>query len=213
MANENNHKMNTEQSEISQLILHWGYYRDNRMWEELKETFHPDGEISVTWYKGTFDGFVEASKDMAKRGAKSAHVMNPSIIDINKSRAIAITPVSIKARAKIALGVEVDMTSDAQFFDFVERREGEWRILKRICIYHQDRMDSVFPSLRFWLISFFLPTKKYNSSYMFLGLALENQGYDIKPNQITADSKESRNLYKEGRSWLYEDLEDAEDSF
>ncbi len=194
--------MNEDRSDISQLILRWGYYRDHGMWNELLETFHSDGEIQVTWYVGKFDGFVEASKEMAKRGVSSIHVMKPSIIDIERDRAIAITPVSIMGRATAALGVELDMTSGAQFFDFLERRSGEWRISRRICIYQKDRMDSVGPSLKFWLMSFIMPTDKFDPAYKHLGMVLSKAGYAIQPGQVVDNTEASRRLYEHGQRWL-----------
>jgi hypothetical protein len=194
--------MYEDRSDISQLILRWGYYRDHAMWDELLATFHADGEIQVTWYAGKFAGFVEASKAMAKRGVKSMHVMKPSIIDIEGDRAIAITPVSILGRATATLGVEVDMTSDAQFFDFLERRSGEWRISRRICIYQKDRMDSVQPSLKFWLLSWFMPTQKFDPAYKHLGMVLSKAGYTIRPDQVVDNTDASRRLYEEGQRWL-----------
>ena len=202
MAIEGSNSVQEDRADISQLILHWGYFRDHGMWPELAETFHPEGSIQVTWYTGPFTGFVEASRDMAARGAKSVHVMNPSIIDVNGDRAISITPVKIMARAKIALGVEVDLVSEAQFFDFVERRDGEWRILRRVCIYQKDRMDSVLPSLRYWLLGLLMPTGQYDPAYKHLALALSKQGYEIKPGQVVDQSESSAKLYAEGQAWL-----------
>jgi hypothetical protein len=191
-------------SRISQVILRWGYFRDHGMWEALLDTFHPDGEIQVTWYKGRFDGFVAASREMARRGVNSRHVMKPSMIDVAGHRAVAITPVSILGRAKAPLGVEVDLASQAQFFDFFERNSEEWRISRRICIYQQDRMDSVGPSLKFWLLSFLLPTHKFDPAYKHLGLVLNKAGYDIQPGQVVDNTDASRKLYQEGQDWLHE---------
>lgn len=193
-----------DRSDIAQLLLRWGYYRDHNLWEELAQTFHADGEIQVTWYRGTFSGFVQASKDMARRGQRSTHVMQPSIIELQGDRAIAITPVSILGRAAVRKGVELDMTSYAQFFDFLERRAGEWRILRRVCIYQKDRIDSVLPSLKFWLMSWFMPTAKFDPAYRNLAMVLSRAGYTIEPGQVVDNTEGSRALYEEGQRWLHE---------
>jgi len=31
----------------AELIQSWGFYRDQRRWDDLLSTFHPDGEIAV----------------------------------------------------------------------------------------------------------------------------------------------------------------------
>lgn len=204
VAHENVPTVQQDRSDISQIIYRWGFYRDHGMWDELKDTFHPGGEIQVTWYVGKFDGFVEASKEMAERGAKSAHIMKPSIIDVEGDRAIAITPVSITARAKPdGTDLEVDVNSTAQFYDFLERKSGEWRITRRTCVYQLDRMDSVVPSLKFWLMSLFMDTDKFDPAYRFLAFGLESQGFPIQPGQVVDNTEESRELYQEGQDWLH----------
>jgi len=195
--------------DISQLILHWGYYRDHGLWDRLAETFHPDGEIQVTWYRGPFSGFVEASRAMAAGGSRSTHVMFPPVIDLQGERAIAITPVEIRGRASVALGVEVDMTSEARFFDFVEKRAGQWRILRRVCVYQKDRIDSVLPSLRFWLMGLFMPTGKFDPAYKHLGMVLEKAGFEIQPDQVVDNTAAARALYEEGQAWLLADKSGA----
>ena len=189
-------------SDIGQLILKWGYFRDHGMWSDLLDTFHEDGKIQVSWFKGGFPGFVDASRTMAQSGAASSHVMKPSIIDVADDRAIAITPVTIQARALGPLGIELDVSSEAQFFDFVEKRADVWRIARRVCIYQKDRMDSVGPSLRFWLISFFMNEDAFDPAYRYLGVSLSRKGYPIQPGQVVDNSDESRALYVEGRQWL-----------
>ncbi len=192
--------VHADRSDIGQVINKWGYFRDHGLWDELRSTFHPGGEIKVTWYIGSFDGFVDASIGMAEGGAKSAHIMKPSIIDVVGDRAFAITPASITARANP--GVEVDLDSNAMFFDFLERRSGEWRFTRRVAVYQKDRLDSVGPSFQFWLMSFFLDTDKFDPAYKYLGAAMEAQGYEVQPGQIVDHTDESRALYREGQDWL-----------
>jgi hypothetical protein len=204
MNQEGLQQMYQDRSDISQLILRWGYYRDHGMWEPLSQTFHPGGTIQVTWYVGVFDGFVEASRLMAQRGVNSRHVMKPSLIDVVAERAIAITPVSIVGRA-VARGVEVDLTSDAQFLDFLEKKSGEWRISRRICIYQKDRMDSVQPSLKFWFMSLLMPTEKFDPAYKHLGMVLGRAGYEIQPGQIVDNTDACRQLCQQARAWLHKE--------
>lgn len=205
------HDTQQDRAAISQVILRWGYFRDHGMWDELLQTFHPDGHIQVTWHIGRFDGFVEASRNMAQRGVHSRHVMKPSLIDVDGDRAIAITPVSILGRAKPVPGLEVDLTSHAQFFDFFESRSGEWRIARRICVYQQDRMDSVLPSLTFWLMGLFMPTHKFDPAYKHLGIVLSRAGYAIQPGQVVDNTDASRALYQEARAWLHENQREMND--
>ena len=199
-GSEDSTTVQEDRSDISQLLYRWGFYRDHGMWDELLSTFHPGGEIQLTWYVGDFPGFVEGSKKMAEGGAVSSHIMKPPIVDVVGDRAIAITPASINARANP--GIELDIVSDAYFFDFLERRSGEWKISRRICVYQKDRMDGLYPSVRFWFMSWFIDTDKFDPAYRFLGAALEQQGFPVQPGQIVDNTEESRALYTEGQEWL-----------
>ncbi|MBN4051750.1 nuclear transport factor 2 family protein [Parvibaculum lavamentivorans] len=197
MAQETLTTVQDDRSDISQVIYRWGFYRDHGMWDELLDTFHPDGDIQVTWYVGKFSGFVEASIRMAEGGAASSHIMRPPIVDVVGDRAISITPVSIAVRANP--GVEIDLTSNAYFFDFLERKSGVWKVSRRIRVYQKDRMDNVYPSIKFWLMSWFIDRSKFDPAYRFLGAALEAQGFPVQPGQIVDNTAESRALYAEGR--------------
>ena len=196
-----------DRSDIAQVILRWGYFRDHGMWDALRDTFHPDGKIRVTWYVGLFDGFVEASKEMAEGGAKSAHVMKPSIVDVAGDRAVAITPALITGRAKAAAGLEVDLVTNASFFDFFEKKDGEWRISSRICVYQSDRMDSVGPSIRFRILYALMGLGKHNPAFKHLAAALDRQGFPIQEGQVIDHTDQSRALYASAQDWLQGNLD------
>ena len=66
-------------------------------------------------------------------------------------------------------------------------------------------MDSVLPSLKFWLMSWFIDTSEFDPAYKFLGAALEVQGFPIQPGQIVDNTEESRALFAEGQAWLHAD--------
>ena len=61
------------------VIVSWGLYRDQRRWPELLSTFHPDGEIAVSWFRGPFAEFVEH----CKRGGPSKHLIMAPLVQVN----------------------------------------------------------------------------------------------------------------------------------
>ena len=134
---------------IAELIQAWGLYRDQGKWKELRGTFTPDGHISVSWFRGPFEQFVERCRAGfgASRGW-SRHHLFASTITLDKDRAIAETPVIIRVRQKFG-AVEADLTSFSRFLDRVERRGDGWLIAERAAIYERDRLDPVEPSPAF----------------------------------------------------------------
>src|SRR5262245_9177617 len=88
------------------LIIAWGLYRDQRRWPELLSTFHPDGEIAVSWFRGPFAEFVEH----CKRGGMSKHLIMAPLVRMHGARAVAETSIVILVRQQIE-GLTVDMSS------------------------------------------------------------------------------------------------------
>ena len=102
---------------IAELIQAWGLYRDQGKWKELRGTFTPEGHISVSWFRGPFEQFVERCRAgfAASRGWSRHHLFT-STISLDKDRAIAETPVIIRVRQKFG-AVEADLTSFSRFLD------------------------------------------------------------------------------------------------
>lgn len=190
-----------DHAEISQLLLSWGFYRDHKMWDELRSTFVEDGTIHLTWYIGSIKGFVEGSQAMSKSPVKTMHVMKPSMITVNCDRAITITPASIMARAEVA-SPGLDLTSEALFYDFVVKQNGTWKISRRYCIYQKDRLDSIEPSLVFWWRSLWMNTSEYDPAYKYLGFMLKKTGFAVQPGQYVDNTPKTQKLYDEGSAWL-----------
>ena len=123
------------------VIVAWGLYRDQRRWPDLLSTFHPDGEIAVSWFRGPFAEFVEH----CKRGGPSKHlIMAPLVRSTAPAR--PPRPRSPSSCGRRSKDLAVDMTSRARFLDRLERRNGGWKVLERAAVYEQDRLDPVVPS-------------------------------------------------------------------
>ena len=202
MANNDN-KLNIHQdyTEITQLIMKWGYYRDQGHWEKLSNTFHPEGTIAVTWYSGPFSGFVAASKKMttADSGIKSKHSIDTPIIEVSSNKAVSVANVRILLRSPTA---GLDLISYARFHDLLEKRDGEWKVVKRVAIYEKDRFDSILPSFGFWLKSLFMNFDNYDPAYQHIALLLEKAGLKLHEGIVVDFSPEAEQQYEEEKQWL-----------
>jgi hypothetical protein len=186
--------------EIGELINSWGFYRDQGRWDELLDTFHEDGTISISWFNGPHKKFVEISSQMAKEDTSVLkHHIGTPMISVNGSRAVSEANVTILVRAKTPKG-DIDNASYARFYDFLEKRNGKWKILKRVGIYEKDRLDPVKqPYLE---EMFFKGLEEFPPQLQFLGGALKKVGKTILPSVIIDKSNAMENLYKEGKLWL-----------
>jgi len=192
---------------ITTLINAWGNFRDRGKWQDLKNTFWPDGKISLSWFDGPFEAFVGASKKIAEGGNSMTHLLQTPYVVIKGERAIAETNATLKVRAPLKF-YEVDITSQIRFYDFLEKRNGEWKISKRVGIYENDRMDPVSPSSLFYLNSFFVDARsklnKTPPSSKYLAYLLSKKGLKLKENIVEDKTAEMEALYQEGRAWINE---------
>jgi len=70
----------TDKYACAELIQCWGLYRDQGRWPELLTTFVPDGQISISWFSGSFREFVERCRKSFEAGQRSKHQIFPSIV-------------------------------------------------------------------------------------------------------------------------------------
>ncbi len=192
---------------ITTLINTWCHARDRGKWQELKNTFWPGGNIALSWFDGPFEAFVGASQKIAEGGNGMTHLLQTPYVVIKGERATAETNATLKVRAPLRF-YEVDITSQIRYFDFLEKRNGEWRIAKRVGIYENDRMDPVSPSILYYLNSFFIDAKsklnKAPASSKYLAYLLNKKGLKLKENIVEDKTAEMEALYQEGRAWVNE---------
>jgi hypothetical protein len=189
-------------SEIAALVNAWAFYRDQHAWDALLGTFHEEGTISISWFDGPHAGFVAASKAMAARSDASVkHHLGVPMIRVHGNRALSEVDVTIMVRARTPIG-EVDSTSYARFYDWLERREGAWKISRRTAIYEKDRAAAVSrPSLP---EEFFEGLERFPAEVRFLAAGLERAGQTLSKRLVLDKSPEMRALYEEGEAWLSE---------
>jgi len=181
----------------AELIQAWGLYRDQHRWPELLSTFHPEGEIAVSWFRGPFTEFVE----QCKRSGPSKHLIFPALVRVAGERAIAETSIVILVRQGIE-GLAVDMTARARFLDRLERRDGAWRILERAAIYEQDRLDPVEPSTAFGLVLKASSPTKYPEPYRYMALRLDAADRPLAEPVHHDGSAPTTELYVRYEAWL-----------
>jgi hypothetical protein len=181
----------------AELIQAWGLYRDQRRWPDLLATFHPDGVIAVSWFRGPFSEFIEYSK----RGGPSKHQISPSLVRVAGERALAETNIVILVRQTIE-DIAVDMTSRARFLDRLERRQGAWKILERAAIYEQDRLDPVVPSPAFDHMMQTADIAQHPEPYRYMAFRLNAAGRPLAMPIHYDGAPHTRELYARYEAWL-----------
>jgi hypothetical protein len=188
---------------IAELIQAWGVYRDQGKWQELRGTFTPDGHISISWFRGPFEQFVERCKaNFAAGHTWSRHHLFAPTIKLAGDRAVAETSVVIRVRQQFK-GVPVDLTSCSRFLDRVERHSGAWLIAERAAIYERDRLDPVEPSPEYEKLFLAGGAARFPEQYRYMAFRLaHSEGRTLAPIIYRDGGSETADLYARFSAWL-----------
>jgi hypothetical protein len=179
----------------------WGLARDTGAWDALSSCYHPGALMSVTWYQGTCEGFIAASRANYERGSRSQHFLGGTLARIVDDRAIVQTRVAIMLRGLID-GVAVDVSTLGRFYDRFERRAGDWRITERHCVYDKDRLNPVEPGAQLKLDPAILA--RFPEGYQYLAYLLVAAGRQVADDLPTLHSGALDRLLQSGERWLAE---------
>ena len=184
---------------IREVIENWVLYRDAGDWERFKSVWHDDGYMMATWFQGTHEEFAAISKAGMEKGVNILHFLGGCTIDIAGKRAMAQTKMSISQRALVE-GVLCDVVCVGRFYDFLEKRKGNWAIVLRRLFYEKDRIDPVDPSQALKLDPAIL--KRYPVGYQHLAYLQAGLGFPVKANMPGLRGPDADRLYALGRAWL-----------
>ena len=182
----------------------WAFNLDLGEWDALRACFHPDAAITVSWYSGPVDGFIERSKAMAagrKAEEHRKHWLGNMRCEVNEKRAVLETDVLILIREFID-GSLFDYTSYARFHDLFEKRAGAWRIREWNCIYDKDRLDPVVPAWDAAAVYAQVELEGPRSGFAFMQLRQSKRGRTIPDEVVIRDTEAERKLRRRGRDWL-----------
>jgi SnoaL-like domain len=184
---------------IRDLVENWAIWRDAGDWSRFRSCWHDDGLMMATWFQGSPDAFIAISREGFDKGVRILHFLGGTSIDLAGHRAIAQTKMTISQRAPVE-GVVCDVVCTGRFYDFIEQREGTWRVRLRQPIYEKDRIDPVDPTEvpkldRARLL-------RFPEGYRHLAYLQEGIGYTVKPDMPGLIGPEVEALYARGKVWL-----------
>lgn len=184
---------------IRTLIENWVLWRDAGDWVRLRTVWHDDGNMQATWFYGTADEFVAASRGAWDRGVEVLHTLNGTSIDLSGNRAVAQTKMTIHQRANVD-GVICDCVCMGRFYDLFEKRRGKWGLVLRQPIYEKDRLDPVDTSEHVDLDREKLA--KLPAGYRHLAYLQLKIGLNVKFDLAGIKGPEVDKLYLQGKEWL-----------
>ena len=183
-----------DRQSIADLMTGW-IHRDLAEWDQLRELFHPDGTIEITWFEGRASDFVDASMRMGRSDLRTKHFVGAPVLTFKAHKALAETNAAVIAEnARLNLGC----STHARFYDQLEKRHGVWKIVKRQSIY--DFGYFTFPQgvveIDRELVG------KYPREYAALGYLLEKSGFPVRRVFATRGSDLEKTMKADSHAWL-----------
>jgi hypothetical protein len=185
--------------EIQRVVEDWAIFRDSGQFDQLMSLWHEDGRMMTTWAQVSAADFVSRSREAFANGAMVNHSLSGCHIDIAGNRAIAQTKMTITHRGLID-GILCDAICDGRFYDFFERRDGEWRIVLRQPIYERDRLSVVELGAALVLEQHLL--QQFPEGYCHLAYLQTKLGMVVKTDMPGLRGPEIEALYAKGAAWL-----------
>ena len=184
---------------IRETVENWALWRDAGDWARFATVWHDDGWMTATWFQGPASKFIEVTREGFDRGVSILHFLGGTTCDVAGARAIAQTKMTINQRATVDQ-VVVDVVCTGRFYDFFEKRQERWAIVRRQPIYEKDRMDPVDPAARLTLDAPLLA--QFPEGYRHLGYLQSKNGYQVKKGLPGLRGDAVAKLYAEGKAWL-----------
>lgn len=171
-------------SAVSQLVLRERLSRDFGLWEQMRDCFHDDSVVRISWINATGPEFVRRSKEMAERNVKASHRLGPILVTLASHRAIAQVRANIDIPFTLK-GIEVMMSSHAHLLFRAERQGEVWRLSGLDAVYLRDEIAPVMPGQTVAIDQ--EEVKAFRPTYRLLSLCLASGGFPVRNDLAGVD--------------------------
>lgn len=190
------HDQHNDRKQLNDLMNGW-MHRDLGEWAQLRDLFHPDGTIEITWFEGLGSDFVEGSMRMGASDLRTKHLIATPAVTFNATANKAIletNAIIIAENVKLNIGCECHN----RFYDLAEKRDGVWRLFHRQSVY--DMGTFTFPMGPVAIDQSIVA--KYPREYAALAYLLEQSGFPLGRVFATRGSELETTMKAEAKRWL-----------
>jgi hypothetical protein len=184
---------------IREVVENWVVFRDSADWERFATVWHSDGWMTATWFQGSAQDFIEVSRKGFEAGVNILHQLGGWSCEVAGIRAVSQAKMVILQRADVD-GMPADVSCWGRFYDFFEKRDGRWAIVRRQPIYEKDRLDPVDPAAVLTLDPALLAA--FPEGYRHLAYLQTKAGFTVKRGLPGLRGPAVERLYAEGSAWL-----------
>jgi len=134
------------QQEIRDVVYRYCRGIDRRDYDLVRNCYHPDAIDDHGDFRGGVEEFISYVERGLPRFERTMHFIGNVLVEPDGGRARAESYIVAhhhlsKSRTK----PERDFVVGLRYVDDFERREGEWRIAARVCVFEWARIDPVAP--------------------------------------------------------------------
>ena len=174
----------TDVSAVSQLVLRERLSRDLGLWEQMRDCFHDDSVVRLSWIDASGPEFVRRSKEMAERNVKASHRLGPILVTVAGDRAIAQLAAIIDIPFTLK-GIEVMMSNYARCVFRAERRDRVWRLSGFDSIHQRDEITPLIPGQTVAVDP--KEVKSFRPSCRLLSYCLASGGFPVRNDVAGVD--------------------------
>lgn len=127
---------------------------DRRQFDMVRSCYHPDATDDHGGFKGGVEPFIAMCTEILKRYERTMHFMGNLYIEVDGDKATSeaytiayhrLSPVKSAKGDRPAR----DHVVGFRYVDNFERRNGDWKIARRVCVFEWTRTDPVPPGWDF----------------------------------------------------------------
>ena len=178
--------------------------RDTGDWARLVQCFLPEARVTTSWFDGTARDFAAQSRNMMGGHHPTdtqRHAMSNACVALEGDRAVCEFYV-ILYPGRTLDGYEFDFQTWSVTLDLFERRDGQWRVARRMIIYEKDRMDPHVPGSVPQSYFDQLDLSRYPAAIRYHCYRNEKSSGQTPKNLILKGSPEEKAARKAAAEWL-----------
>jgi hypothetical protein len=135
-----------DQQEIRDVIYRYCRGIDRCDYELVRSCYHPDATDDHGDFRGGVDDFIAYIRRGLPRFERTMHFIGNVLVETDGAQARAESYlVAYHHLAESRTKPERDFVAGLRYVDDFERRDGEWRIAARVCVFEWSRIDTVAP--------------------------------------------------------------------
>ncbi len=133
-----------DETAVKDLQLRYCRGIDRCDWDLIRDCYHPDATDDHGEFEGGVDGFIEYARAGLAEFLTTTHMIGNQLVEVKGDVAWAEAYVLAVHRIPAGEdGVEKDWICNSRYVDRIERRDGEWRIARRVAVIDCDRVEPV----------------------------------------------------------------------